>query len=217
MSHDGPFNDSDPLNLERLGPVQGVFKGSESLNGPSDTPNVVGAINGGAIDRVLLRFGGLMRQAARARGLVEQDIDEVLQDIRIRLWKTHASDENLDALGASYLHRVAMSAVIDFLRRRTARREDSLESVSAYDTVPASLQVAPVDASAASELAHRLELALGSMVQNRRIVVQLHLEGYERDEISTMTGWTEAKVRNLLYRGLDDLRALLRTDGEGTP
>jgi RNA polymerase sigma-70 factor (ECF subfamily) len=187
------------------------------LNGPSDEPNVVGSLNGSAIDRILLRFGGLMRRAARARGLGEPDIDEVLQDVRIRLWKNHAANENLDALGASYLHKVAMSAVIDFLRRRAARREDSLESMSAHDTVPASLHVAPVDASASTELTHRLEVALGGMVQNRRLVVQLHLEGYERHEISSMTGWTEAKVRNLLYRGLDDLRALLRADGEGTP
>lgn len=188
----------------------------------ADSSGVVGSIgdstiDSSAIDRVLLRFGGLMRRAAQARGLVEQDIDEVLQDIRIRLWKTRASDENLDALGASYLHKVAMSAVIDFIRRRTARHEESLDRVSAQDALPESLQVAPVDASASTELAHRLEVALGGMVQNRRLVVQLHLEGYERHEISSMTGWTEAKVRNLLYRGLDDLRALLRADGEGTP
>jgi RNA polymerase sigma factor (sigma-70 family) len=212
MSHD-----ASPTADELKRSSRGLFKGSESLNGPPDEPNVVGAIDGSGIDRVLLRFGGLMRQAARARGLAEHDIDEVLQDIRIRLWKTRASDENLDALGASYLHKVAMSAVIDFLRRRAARREDSLDNVSAHNTLPASLHVAPVDAGASSELAHRLEIALGGMVQNRRLVVQLHLEGYERHEISSMTGWTEAKVRNLLYRGLDDLRALLRADGSETP
>lgn len=175
------------------------------------------SIDGGAIDRVLAKFGGLMRRAAHARGLLEHDIDEVLQDIRIRLWKTRTTDENLDVLSASYLHKVAMSAVIDFLRRRTARREDTLDSVTAQDALPTSLQVDPVDTSAASELAHRLDVALGCMVTNRRLVVQLHLEGYERKEIADMTGWTEAKVRNLLYRGLDDLRALLRADGAETP
>jgi RNA polymerase sigma factor (sigma-70 family) len=184
---------------------------------PVDLADAVGSIDGGAIDRLLLRFGGLMRRAAQARGLSEHDVDEVLQDIRIRLWKTRATDENLDALGASYLHKVAMSAVVDFLRRRTARREDTLDSVLTAETVPSSLQVAPVDASASSELTRRLDAALSGLVQNRRLVVQLHLEGYERHEIAGMTGWTEAKVRNLLYRGLDDLRALLRADGEDTP
>ncbi len=188
-----------------------------SAGEPADESESVVSIDGRAIDRVLLRFGGLMRRAAQARGLLDHDVDEVLQDIRIRLWKTRASDENLEALGASYLHKVAMSAVIDFLRRRAARREDSLDSVMTTDLMPSSLQVTPVDSSASSELTHRLEAALGSLVQNRRLVVQLHLEGYERHEIAGMTGWTEAKVRNLLYRGLDDLRALLRADGEDTP
>ncbi len=192
--------------------------GGEPVHAPATVVSIDrGAVDGGAIDRVLLRFGGLMRRAAHARGLLEQDVDEVLQDIRIRLWKTRASDENLDALGASYLHRVAISAVIDFLRRRTARREDTLDSVMASEMVPLALRVAPVDSSASAELTHRLEAALGGLVPNRRLVVQLHLEGYERHEIAGMTGWTEAKVRNLLYRGLDDLRALLRADGEETP
>ncbi len=183
---------------------------------------MVGAIGGGdaeggAIDRVLMRFGGLMRRAAQARGLIEQDVDEVLQDVRIRLWKTKATTENLDALGASYLQKVARSAAIDLIRRRSVRREESLDGISELGAVPDALRIAPVDTAGPSELTHRLEAALAQMVQNRRLVVQLHLEGYERHEISGMTGWTEAKVRNLLYRGLDDLRALLRTDGEDTP
>jgi RNA polymerase sigma-70 factor (ECF subfamily) len=33
--------------------------------------------------------------------------------------------------------------------------------------------------------------------------------GYERDEIAKLLGWTDGRIRNLLYRGLADLRALL--------
>ena len=224
MSHDASRSSEQPTSPS-LGqgsePSKGStsFKGSESLNGSLGEPTVVGAIkseaiDGGAIDRVLPRFGGLMRRAAQARGLLEHDVDEVLQDIRIRLWKSRASDENLEALGASYLHKVAISAVIDFLRRRTSRREDSLDLVISAETVPIALQVAPVDSSASAALTSRLEAALVGIMQNRRLVVQLHLEEYERHEIAGMTGWTEAKVRNLLYRGLDDLRAALRANGD---
>lgn len=204
-------HDALPISDDTTAPLPHVAGETAEKSGS------VVSIDGGAIDRVLLRFGGLMRRAAQARGLSEHDVDEVLQDVRIRLWKTRASDENLDALGASYLHKVAISAVIDFLRRRTSRREETLDRVMTAETVPSSLQVAPVDASASSELTRRLEAALDGLAQNRRLVVQLHLEGYERHEIAGMTGWTEAKVRNLLYRGLDDLRALLRADGEDTP
>lgn len=216
MSRDATPTAAQPTITSR-GQESESIKGSESLNAPSASPNVVGSIDGGAIERLLVRFGGLMRRAAQARGLIEQDIDEVLQDVRIRLWKSQATTENLDGLGASYLQKVAMSAAIDLIRRRTARREESLDGMADPETMPDALRVAPIDTTVPSELTHRLETALSQMVQNRRLVVQLHLEGYERHEISGMTGWTEAKVRNLLYRGLDDLRALLRNDVEETP
>ena len=47
------------------------------------------------------------------------------------------------------------------------------------------------------------------------MVVRMHLAGYPREEIATSLGWTEAKTRNLLYRGLDDLREALRARGIG--
>ena len=140
-------------------------------------------------------------------------MDEVLQDVRIRLWKSSHASENLDDLGASYLRRVVTSVVIDRLRRQRRRAETPLDDVLESEVVPTALQVAPADASESHAVAMRLERALGTLPRNRRVVVQLHLEGYERPEIVRMTGWTEAKVRNLLYRGLDDLRAQLKGEG----
>ena len=160
-----------------------------------------------ALDRVVRRFARVVRLAGRSRGLDPGDLDLLFQDVRVRLWKSGASREKLDALSSSYLYRVAMSAAIDLLRRRRARREDTID-----DTVvalPAQLRVAAVDFAERDDLAHRMRTALGAMARNRRVVVQLHLEGYERAEIASMTGWSEAKVRNLLYRGMDDLRSLL--------
>ena len=41
----------------------------------------------------------------------------------------------------------------------------------------------------------------------------MHLVGYIRKEIARLMGWTEAKTRNLLYRGLGDLRQELKGRG----
>lgn len=138
------------------------------------------------------------------------EMDEVLQDVRIRLWRAQPSCENLERLGASYLVRVVSSAVIDHVRQRQRRAETPLDQVADAPAVPGALQVAPQDPFEPQDMAARLEHALDALPHNRRVVVQFHLEGYERTEIATMTGWTEAKVRNLLYRGLDMLRANLR-------
>lgn len=163
------------------------------------------------LERLLRKFGALVRRAALARGLQEADIDEVLQDVRVRLWKSGASSEKLEGLGSSYMQRVAMSAAIDLLRRRRReRREESIDELNEMSDPPAALRTASVDRSDDDELARRFEAALSKLPRNRRVVVQLHLEGYGRDEIAALVGWTEPKVRNLLYRGLDDLRVQMR-------
>ena len=41
----------------------------------------------------------------------------------------------------------------------------------------------------------------------------LNLAGYHRNEIAQLLGWSEAKTRNLLYRGLEDLRKELTARG----
>lgn len=158
----------------------------------------------------MTRFESLARRAARARGLSSHDVDEILQDVRIRLWKAHPTGENFDSLGVSYLMKVVSSAVIDQLRRRRRHAETSLDDATASEHVHPSLQVAAPAIGEAEALALRLDAALAALPRNRRIVVQLHLDHYSREEIAGMTGWTEPKVRNLLYRGLDDLRTQLR-------
>jgi RNA polymerase sigma-70 factor (ECF subfamily) len=66
-----------------------------------------------------------------------------------------------------------------------------------------------------SELAYRLARAVDELPSPRQAVVRLHLRGYHREEIAELLGWSEAKTRNLLYRGLDDLRGLLAQRGIG--
>lgn len=187
----------------------------------SATPPYTSRMNGEELDpatslalsRVVERFAKVVRRVGRSRGLDPGDLDLLLQDVRVRLWKSGASREKLDGLGSSYLYRVAMSAAIDLLRQRRARREDAFDDAEVAS--PASLSVAPVDIAERDDLARRMRQALATLVRNRRIVVQLHLEGYERTEIATLTAWSEAKVRNLLYRGLDDLRAALSANMDG--
>jgi DNA-directed RNA polymerase specialized sigma24 family protein len=43
----------------------------------------------------------------------------------------------------------------------------------------------------------------------------MYLAGYDREEIARSLGWSVGRVRNLLSRGLADLRALLEREGIG--
>jgi DNA-directed RNA polymerase specialized sigma24 family protein len=43
--------------------------------------------------------------------------------------------------------------------------------------------------------------------------VQLHLQGFGTADIGRLLDMTEATARNLVYRGLDELRERLKTEG----
>jgi RNA polymerase sigma-70 factor (ECF subfamily) len=57
--------------------------------------------------------------------------------------------------------------------------------------------------------------AVDGLIPARRSVVKMYLAGYGREEIADLLGWTEPKTRNLLYRGLADLREALTEMGIG--
>jgi DNA-directed RNA polymerase specialized sigma24 family protein len=104
---------------------------------------------------------------------------------------------------------VVTTAVLDLLRRRRrAATHDPVEDLP----LPAPGPGPDADVEAAS-LGSVVRAGIAGLGQARRAVVKLHLEGYRRDEIEVLLGWSEAKTRNLLYRGLSDLREYLVARG----
>lgn len=167
------------------------------------------------IESVVQRFAAMVRSVGARHRLQESDLDEVLQEVRIRLWRADPRGEQIERLGASYVYRTAVSAALDLLRRRRAYAADSTDSVDDH----AGRIAAPQHAGTAieqQELTGRILLAVDALHAPRRAVVRMYLNGYEREEIAELLGWTEAKTRNLLYRGLADLRQRL-TDMGITP
>jgi RNA polymerase sigma-70 factor (ECF subfamily) len=164
------------------------------------------------IEGVIARFRTMVRSVGARRGLVEADLDEVLQDVRIRLWQAGEGGKALEELGSSYLYHVATTAALDLLRRRRARRANDTEDIHERIELTTG-HASPHDALEARELASQIEAAIETLAIDRRVAVRFHLAGYDREDIARMLGWTEARTRNLLYRGLDDLRRRLTDMG----
>jgi RNA polymerase sigma factor (sigma-70 family) len=169
-----------------------------------------------ALDAIVARFGRMLRYVARQRGVQEEDLAEVLQNLRLRLWRAHPDGKSLGALGASYVYQTGISASLDVIRQRRAFRDNNRISLTAvpYDP-PAPDSGGPAAALERSEDARALAEAVRALPEARRVPVRMHLSGYSRDEIAGHLGWSEAKTRNLLYRGLEDLRNELRRRGLG--
>lgn len=165
-----------------------------------------------ALESVVARFGGLVRSVGARHRLSEADVDEVLQELRIRLWRAFPDGEQIERVNASYVYRTAASASLDLLRRRRSKASLRTDSVDdRRDSLPDRRE--PHRELEGRELTERIVRALGEIPASRRPVVRMYLAGYSREEIARLLGWTDAKTRNLLYRGLADLRRRLGEAG----
>lgn len=159
------------------------------------------------LERVLAEFTGLVRRVGRKYRLSDADLDDVMQEVRIRLWRA-GGGERTEPLSASYVYRTSMSAAIDLLRRRRARGADRTVGLDSVEE-PAAEAADPSRRVEESELAAQLDRALEAIAPTRRPVVRMYLAGHSSEEIAALMGWSEAKARNLVYRGMADLRERL--------
>lgn len=173
-----------------------------------------------ALESLVTRFGRLLHHVAMRHGLAAEDVEDVIQEVRVRLWRARPEGETISSLGTSYVYRTATSAALEVVRRKRGSGPamtlaDTLDEFG--DHAPSAAVEAqergPEGALARTELAQALSRALLELPDGRRTAVRLYLVGYSRDEIARMTGWTEAKARNLIYRGLADLRGILERQG----
>jgi RNA polymerase sigma-70 factor (ECF subfamily) len=161
------------------------------------------------------RCAHMVRRVGARHGLASADVDELFQEVRLRLWKSLSSGEKIGAAPASYVYRTAQSAAVDLIRRRRARREEAVDLTRPSGEQVLGSNPGPDAAVERGELIEAVGRAVDALAETRRPVVRMYLTGYTLQEITTLLGWTEPKTRNLLYRGLADLRAALREQGIG--
>ncbi len=163
--------------------------------------------------RTTAQFEPLFRSLVHKYGLEPAEYDELVQDVRIRLWRAQGSSEQMSGVSTSYVWRTAMAAAIDLLRRRRTLRETTMAHGADLNLLPDARAAAPDRDAEHGDLVTRVAAVIAELPQARRVAVRMHLAGYPREEIGRMLGWTEAKTRNLIYRGLTEVRARLTEQG----
>ncbi|GEM_PF-222447 len=169
---------------------------------------------------LLSEYGRVLRAAiartcSRATDL---DLEAIEQEARLRLWRAIESEREIKE-PASYLYKVAVSAALDALRyERRRQRAPLLESESTPKNIEQRLKVEDQSPQPDIELSRRQILdsvltVVMHLPENRRRAVSLHLRGFTLQETGRLLGWSEAKVRNLVYRGMEQLRERLRDLG----
>jgi len=170
---------------------------------------------------VVEEFGVLLRRAIvrfcpRDKGL---QFDDIEQEARMRLWRA-LQDEREVTNYASYLYRIAATATIDAMRRVQARHEEQLEILVEQRTdegemmlLPAPVKDSPERLAESREAVDRVMSAVAKLPDAQRRAVGMYLQGMTSQDVADLMGWTEPKSRNLIYRGLKELRSSLRKEG----
>jgi RNA polymerase sigma-70 factor (ECF subfamily) len=177
------------------------------------------------------RLTGLLDQYGRAlrdavarvcRGPLGLQHDEIEQEARIRLWRVLSRETSIVDVRA-YLHRIVATAAIDAMRQVRSRREIPIDPPATEPDAPASWREpearggSPEAIASGRETVREVQRALASLPANRRRAVSLHLQGFTSEEIAQLMQWSEPKTRNLVYRGLADLREQLRPSAPAGP
>jgi RNA polymerase sigma factor (sigma-70 family) len=143
------------------------------------------------------------RVAGQRAALIQDDVE---QEIRIALWRRLRSGQELEA-APSYVYKAAVRETVRMLRK-----------LLKHDAAPlpegAGEPAAKPDATPGQEAdAAAIEAALRALQPEREAAVRLHLMGYEVAEVMRLRDWPYQKARNLIARGMADLREGLRVRG----
>jgi len=123
--------------------------------------------------------------------------EDLVQEALLRVLERESTADS-PVRSASYLWRVAFSVVVDELRRQRVRP-----------------QAAPPEGAHEGRIEPRPDLAIAlrtcllRLAESRRLAVTLHLQGFTMEEAGRMLGWDTKRVRNLVFRGIEDLRRCL--------
>jgi len=143
---------------------------------------------------------GWRRDTFRA-GLLQDIEQEVLLDI----WKQISRGQTIE-FPTSYIYTAAYRESLRMLRREATREMEPI------DDSPAAEMAAvgdPFQSLAAKESFRDIILSLKRLPSDRAAAVRAHLVGFGLQELMVQQGWSYQKARNLLFRGMDDLRRLL--------
>jgi RNA polymerase sigma factor (sigma-70 family) len=167
--------------------------------------------DGRDFETALEGFSAFIRGHIRRFGLDRRGIDpeDVIQDIKLKLWKRFSTEKN-PVLRPSYIKRVMDSTLIDLLRKIRVRGEFIRpENEEALRRAGALREEPPPECL----LGERIRAAAETLCESRRKVVKLFLLDMTVDEIASSLNWSRGKTRNLLYRGIDDLKKRVHQEG----
>jgi RNA polymerase sigma factor (sigma-70 family) len=200
------------LNAYNIAIVSPLSKPSADAR-PATAPRKAGELSSAETKLTALvhDYGRLIAQAIRrviGPGGVPESSD-IEQQVHIALWQQLRREQSIE-YPASYVYKAAIREAVRAVRRYRTRAEEPLESAPTQVSGPETRADRLTDARRVQDAVAE---ALRAMAPDRARAVRGHLAGFSVEELMKLYGWTYQRARNLIARGMADLRADLRARG----
>lgn len=124
----------------------------------------------------------------------EEDERDLFQEILFQAWKSYPRFDGRSKF-STWLYRVGLNTVLTFKRK---------PAVATPHEDMASLNVSHTDKPYHDE-SESLYIAIRELPELDRMIITLHLDGYENEEIADITGLTKNNIAVKLHRIKDGL------------
>lgn len=131
------------------------------------------------------------RFAAIARAYAGTDMDDLLQEILLQIWRSLGSFEGLSSID-TWCYRIALSTSLTWRRSQSRRKKNIPSEASDMGEVPAA-----TDGHNSVEL---LERFLQTLSKSDRALVLLYLDDLSGSEMAEVMGLSEGAVRVRIHR-----------------
>lgn len=173
---------------------------------------IVASLKEEELERLLNSFSNFIRIHINKYNLQKYGLDpeDIAQEIRIKLWKVLLNEKNIDHQ-PSYIRKVVDSTVIDHLRK--LKREEESINQGIMKTIAENSLFSYSELPSEDKIQEIVIKALNQLIDSRHKAVKLFLLNMSIEEIAKYYSWSKDRARNLLYRGLNDLKKILKEKG----
>ena len=163
------------------------------------------------LEALMSRYARLVRSVVgRVGGAAAAKVgDDIEQQVFLDIWRQLSAERRIEH-PSSYIYRAAVRETIRALKRE--RRHEPAEELADSAAVEARPDASPVVRLERHEARRGIHRALASLSEPRRRAVRKHLLGFSVGEIMAREGWSYNRARNLIARGMADLRRGLATE-----
>lgn len=118
-----------------------------------------------------------------------EDRRDLYQEVLLQAWKSYAGFKG-EAAFSTWLYRISLNTVLTFRRRQRVPISE----------LPSQMDLASEPARHNSEDSELLWLAIKQLNEIDRVIITLHLDGYDNEEIAEVTGLNKNNTTVRLHR-----------------